>query len=694
MSQATTCRLLILYESPTEAERLISMFQASGKPCRAQHVVDTQVLNKLLEDQTWDLMIAHDETENISPAETIKTINRLNLDLPLLFLTDDDSATAVVDGMKLGAVDVLKVDQDQHLLLVVDRELNNRGKRQDERRALRKVSELEKRNQALLDSSRDGIAFVQDGMYLYANDSFSEFFGYEQKDEIECMPIMDMIKPSDHDLVKRRLKEFSLQPDATSNQLSFCAQLENGDEKTLNVELHIAQYDDESCLQFVLPAKMQNTERLEAELETAKQMDSVTGLYNKQYMLEAIDRHIDNAQHGDRNSLLSYIEIDNIEKVQDIIGLASMNHIFLTLAEKLKQYYPDDGELSKFNDDTFVVLCGNTSIESVIANANNLLEDVNQYLFDINNKTTKITLSIGIAPINDTITDVQTVIKHAQKAIEQVRTQNELSGVGNDVHVYQQSGNEAKVIISTIQKALANDQFKLLFQPIISLRGDDVEQYEVLLRMIDDDGEEISPDNFLQTAASINACDKIDRWVIMETIKVLSEHRKKGHNTRVIINLSSSSSCDDTLVPWLKVAFKAAQLPPEMVTFQLKELDVTQHLNATKQFVAGIHELNSTFCISRFGCVTNPMSTLDEITVDYVKLDGSFTQELQDNPDRDDALKSLMAELSERQKISIVPLVENASILSKLWQMGAHYIQGYYLQYPAQGMDYDFDIDS
>ncbi|MDA9003916.1 EAL domain-containing protein [bacterium] len=694
MSLATTTfRLLILYETESEAQRLISMFQAAGRPCRAQYVKDIKALNHLLEDQSWDLLIAHDATTNVSPSDAIKTINRLNLDLPALFLTDDDSSQAIIDGMKLGACDVMRVDEDQHLLLAVNRELGNREMRQDTRRALRKLKDTEKRNQQLLDSSRDGIAFVQDGMYLYANDSFAELFGYDDKDEIECMPIMDMIKGDDHDDVKRRLKEFTLQPDAISNHMSFCAKLENGNEKKLNVNLYIAQYDDESCLQFVLPAKLQNNEQLEAELETVKQTESSTGLYNKEFMLNAIDRHIDQAQMGDRNSLLSYIEIDNIESIQDTIGLANMNEVFGTVAERLKDEYPEDAELSKFNDDTFIVLSGNTSIESVIASANIILEKISGRLLDINNKTAKITLSIGIAPINDTTTDVQAIIKNAQKAIEQVRSQNELPGVGNDVHVFQQSGSEAKIIISTIQKALANNQFKLLFQPIISLRGDDVEQYEVLLRMIDDDGEEISPDNFLQTAASINACDKIDRWVILETIKTLSQHRKKGHNTRVIVNLSSSSSCDETLVPWLKVAFKAAQLPPEVITFQLKELDVTQHLNATRLFVEGIHALNSTFCISRFGCVMEPMATLNHLPVDYIKLDGSFTQELQDNPEKDEALKIIMTELSERQKITIVPLVENASILSKLWQLGVHYIQGYYLQHPANGMDYDFDLD-
>src|SRR5690606_33139153 len=125
-----------------------------------------------------------------------------------------------------------------------------------------------------------------------------------------------------------------------------------------------------------------------------------------------------------------------------------------------------------------------------------------------------------------------------------------------------------------VQKALDENRFKLLFQPILSLRGSEKEHYEVLLRMIDEKGEEISPSSFLSSAAQIGATTKIDRWVVLESIKILSEHRSKGHNTQLIINLSRESLLDTTLPPWLGVAFKAAKLPPDAVVFQVMEIDV------------------------------------------------------------------------------------------------------------------------
>src|SRR5690606_38735664 len=145
---------------------------------------------------------------------------------------------------------------------------------------------------------------------------------------------------------------------------------------------------------------------------------------------------------------------------------------------------------------------------------------------------------------------------------------------------------------------------------------------------------------------------------------------------------------------WLGVAFKAAKLPPKSVIFQIQESDVNDHLNLAKAFTEQVTALGADCSISRFGCVLNPFNALEHISAQYVKVDGSFTQELQSGQGEPQALGELVATLHEHEKITIIPFVENASVLSKLWQSGVHYIQGYYLQGPAETMDYDFDTES
>ena len=696
MSASTNAfRLIILHDSQEEAERLISMFNNADKPPRApQCVNDEPRLNKLLEEQSWDLLIAHSGTKLLRPVDAIKLIQKLNRDLPVIILANEVDPKLVIEGMKQGAKDVVKLDDDQHLLLVVARELENRRQREITRRAERQVKEIERRNQELLDKSKDAIAFIQDGMYLYANDSFAELFGYQDKDDVECMPIMDMIDADDHSEVKKVLKAFTLHHDPDSqeqNKLRFNAITRSGDKKLLNVNLHMANYDEETCIQFIVPTNVVHGEELEAELESIKYTDQATGLFNRQYMLEQLERAID-AASNDKTSILFYIDIDNYnQNVESVVGIEGSDQVLAKIAGFIRNNAMENEINARFADNVFVSLFPGNQTAKALQHANKLCAEVANHLFEIDKKTLRLTLSIGIVVISEASSSSSMAIDQAIKAVAHVRSQNDTKGVGNGAYIYQHAENgEDKNKVVDIQTALDNGQFRLSFQPIVSLRGDGKEYYEVLVRVVDEDDQELSLETVLKTDEGIKKTEKIDRWVILETLKRLAEHRKQNNITQVFVTLNVQSIFDEGLPAWLKVAFNASKLSPSDVIFQIKEAEIAQHVTAVKTFISALSDMGSDFCVSHFGCALNPISLLEHIDADYIKIDGSFTREIQDNPKNSETLNELMSQLNDLQKATIIPMVENAGILSKLWQMGTHYIQGNYLQGPSDNMDFDF----
>ena len=695
MNANDTIRLLILNNSRAEAERLISMLHNAGRPSRAQHVESEDALVKLLEEQTWDLLIAHDQTTNVTPQTAIKHIRRLSKDVPVI-LQNDDEFLAVIEGMKLGAADVVRLDDDQHLLLVMQREMNNREERQAKRLADRRFREAERRSQQLLDSSRDAIAYVQDGLYLYANQSFAELFGYEDKDDIDCMPIMDMVDDKDKDTLKTFLKDFTFKGlDAESTKLAFRGLKQDGTAAPISLEVSHVTYDEEPCIQFLARANRVdlNNDVLEAQIKQIKWQDVVTGLYNRQYMIDHLEKIIDNVTEKDNLSLL-YVDIDNfIERAQSTLGVAAADMALSDLASLLREKNNTTDIIARFGDTAFTVLVPNIRADAAVNRAKQLCKAIEEHIIDIDNKTLQLTASIGVSLINDNTTNANKVIEQAINAMEKVRNAN-----GNSAQLFEpeMSADERdqKNIASDLQHALDNDRFRLLFQPIISLRGSEEEYYEVYLRMINDNNEEISPSRFIETASSIGASIKIDRWVILESIKMLSQHRAKGNKTKLILNLSKDSLCDESLVPWLGVAFKAAKLSSDAIVFQTNEVDVTNHLNAAKAFAEGLQKLKTFMSISNFGCSLNPFNTLKHVPASIIKIDGSFTMDIQNNKESPETLIHLIEQLHGENKITIVPFVENASVLSTLWQAGAHYIQGHYLQEPTQNMSYDFNMET
>ncbi len=688
-------RLLIINDSQQEAQRLTSMFQNAGKPCRAQHIDSEEAFNKILEEQSWDLAIAHSDSKSLTPAEAIRAVRKYNHDLPLIILAEDDGDRSVVDGMKLGACDVVKLDDDQHLLLVVNRELENRQQRKNTRAAERKVKEMEQRNHQLLDSSKDGIAFMQDGMYVYANDSFAEMCGYDNRSDIEYMPIMDMIDAEDQERVKSSLKNFSLQKEPSpDDRLSFQIKTASGEMKKIDAELQLSKYEEESCIQFTLPANFAGNEALEAEIASIKHTDSLTGLCNKTHLNQKLGQLVNNAADGEAAHAFFYIDIDQFEeKVENRVGIDGADEVLTAVCDILKSHSQPDDILARLSDHVFAIITNEVHLEKLLNTGSVLCESIREHFFEVKSNTLRLTASIGIAMINETSIDAQSVIKQASQAIDNLRHKQD-SEVGDGANLFQTIEDDHTVLVSSLQKALNNNDFKLLFQPIISLRGDETERYEVLLRMLDENGEEVSPNNFLQTAESMKIITKIDRWVILESIKHLSNHNKKNGHAQLLVNISHNTLCDETVIPWLKVAFKAAKVDPKSIIFQARETEIIEHLTSSKKFIEEAASMGIGFCINQFGCALDPFSLLEHIEVEHIKIDGSFSMDIQENPDNTEAIEQLLKELHNRSKVTIIPLVENASILSKLWKMGVHCIQGYYLQPPSMAMDYEFGVES
>lgn len=347
-----------------------------------------------------------------------------------------------------------------------------------------------------------------------------------------------------------------------------------------------------------------------------------------------------------------------------------------------------------------MLLIPNIDADSAQKRADELGESMRSHIVDIGGATLQFVYLVGVALINETTSKSDTPIAHALKA-QDLASKQYKKDKSVVACTYEEKpehdegeGRSDKDIAKMVQNALNRGRFRLLFQPILSLRGSDKEHYEVLLRMVDEEDNGISPNEFLDIASKIGATTKIDRWVILEAIKLLAQHRAAGNNTRLIINLSRESLKDTALPPWLGVAFKAAKLPPEAIVFQIKETDINDHLNIAKSFTEQVTALGCQCSISHFGCALNPFNALQHISAQYIKVDGSFTQELQSGTGEPEALGELVSQIHEHEKITIVPFVENASVLSKLWQSGVHYIQGYYLQGPADNMDYDFDTES
>jgi len=686
-----TVHLLLLDPSQNEAEKVVSLMRNAGRATRAHRITSIEDLEESLNAQVWDLFISRDADDEITFEYCLEQIKRYEKDIPSILLTKKYDEELAVSALKLGARDVLPENSLTRLVLVVKRELADLEERRNRRNMERYLRETEKRCNILLESSIDAIAYVNEGMHVFSNKAYLNLFGYEDVDDLMCVPLMDIIGNTSKEQFKSFMKNLA-EGAKDSDELACKVQKDDGSELDVVISFSQATYDGEVCNQLIIRPEIDS--ELEEKLRRFSSEDLLTGLYNKIHFTEYLDTITEKAVNQELQACLLYIELDDFNEARNIYGIAGADAILADVASMLRKFSPEHYTIGRLGDETFAILAINADTKQAEQFAKKLSHDIGEHLFEIGDKTLQTTISIGIARINENAPSSADLLTRAHRACSYVHN-IEGHASGNGVYIYnsvdfEENGGSNEDMIAMLQNALDNSQFKLLFQPIIGLRGGGEEHYEALLRMINEKQEEISPTQFLPIESNPELALKLDRWVILQNIKNLSAHRSEGHESQLFLNLTPHTVVDKTFVEWLGVALKAAKLPSHSLICQIKESDAIEYLKQAKEFTEGLHKLGCKVSLNQFGCALNPFNTLKHINADYVKLDGSYTADIQKDEKSRTTVKGFLSQLQEMEKLTIVPFVESASVLSTLWQAGVNYIQGYYLQEPTTEMNYDF----
>lgn len=688
--KTATVHLLILDPSQNDAESMISLLRNSGKATRAHRITSEEDLEDALKTSNWDLLLARDLEQDFGADDALAMVKRMDKDIPFVLLTEAPSRERTVNVIRAGGQDVVPFEHKDLLVLVVKRELAALDERRRRRVLESHLREAEQRCQLLLESSKDAIAYINDGMHIYANQSYMEFLGYDDIDDLICIPVLDTLTPDSQDKYKSFMKVFT---ENGKDGVTLNCTARRSDDQEFNVTMSVsaATYDGETCTQIVLQPEHSDAE-LEEKLKKISSQDLLTGLFNRQYLMDALAQAVGTAGKNNETGALAYIALDSFMSMKAQVGISGADLLLGDLATLLREQAGDDMTLARLSDDAFCLMCLPCDEKSMESTCERVRKAVEDHLFDINGKTVPLTVSIGVAAITENSPKAEELMARAHTASADVK---KLEGHerGNGILVYNPTDYESldeSNSVEAILKALDENRFRLLFQPIINLRGEGEEHYEAFVRMLDKDNSEVSPYDFLPPMGPSDTAIKIDRWVILQTIKQLASHRSRGHDTRLFLNITAETLQDKTFTPWLSVALKAARLPGDSLIFQIREGDANNYMKQAKEFTKAVHELHSKVSISQFGCALNPFSTLKHIEADYVKIDGSFTEEIQKSDQAKEEVKEIVKSLQNAGKLTIIPLVENAGVLATLWQAGVNYIQGYYLQAPVPEMNYDF----
>lgn len=691
MNEKGPIRLLILEESQNRAEELIVMLRTTGHATRAHQIESDGDFSLKISEQKWDLVLATSEANGFTAASLISTIQTLDKDIPVILLADNRDPASITEGLKMGAADVALDDDDERLILLVERELKHLENRRMRRKAEVELRETDRRNNLLLDSSTTAIAYVHEGMHIYTNSAYVDLFGYEDEDEYAGIPIIDLINSEDQGKFKEFLKSLG---DGEAGTEEFNCEKADGSAVLMNLKMSPATYDGEPCTQALFKPLVDEAE-LEDRIKEISSQDLLTDLFNRQYFVEQLETVVDNASQRKQTATILYISIDHFRRIRSEAGLSNADLVLGDLATIIRAKVPDEHIMARFGDDVFAILMDGNDKAAAEELAETIRETVEGHMSDVSGKNYQVTVSIGLSVVAENTSTVEEAISRAHQAADSIEE-------GNAVSFYEPAkitvGEEGKSVSADALKdmiahSLEENVFELRYQPIVSLHGDDEEQFEVLLRLPDAEGNYLKPGQFMGPAEEAGLLHKLDRWVILQSVKALSEQRGEGGKTKLFINITHRSLADEEFHSWMSVALKAAGLPSDSIILQIHENDATSYIKQAASFSEGLKELHIKCSINHFGCSLNPFNLLNHLTPDFVKLDGSFATQIENSEEKRDEMMEMVEKLQSQGVLTGICGLEDPSVLPALFMTGINYIQGNYISEPLDDMDYDFSSE-
>lgn len=684
--------LIILDDSFDTEEKVISTLRAQGHIAKSLRVEDKEDLIDAIKSLPPDLVLYTQGTQLITLVDTCKIIRQQsdNSPIPVIAVDKGKPVSVTTEVIDAGAADLSCYENMKHLAQVINREVTAYRNWKRTSTLQKSFEESERRCNSLLDSSRDAIAYVHEGMHIYSNASYIEMFDIAEKDDLEGIPILDMVAPDSRDAFKTFLRDY-MKKGSGLEKLETRLHKPEGKDFDGEMEFSAAQIDGEPCIQVVIRKEDVNSEELERQLKLLSKKDQLTGLFNRQHCVEELESVISRCEDGTLKAAVMEIRLDNFDNVKNEVGVVGADKYIVEVSSALQNAIQAGDLLARYTHASFIVIANEHDGDSIKDYAKIIQATISEFEAEISGDTINTSASIGIALVDKNSPECNEVLARAEKASDKAA-----EGGTNQLSIYVPKEGEMtrqEVDIKFrghLTDAITNNKFILHYQPIVSLHGDQDERYEVFVRLKNDDDSLIMPQDFFPAAERIGMATAIDRWVLTRTINVLGDRWKKGKRTRFFIKLSAPSLKDDTLIKWLSSQIKEKQLPADCLIFEVKETTAVTNLKYTKAMCDNLKKINCGFVLDDFGTGANPFQLLEHINVDYIRLDKNFMDGLAENPQNQDVIQKIASQASEMGKFTIAQFVPDAASLSILWGMGLNFIQGHFLQEPSAAMNYDF----
>ncbi len=677
MSEQGAVPMIVMTKSQDHVEAINSTLRKAGHPVHCTWLPDASDLGDALTQLNPEMMFAFIEELSVDLTSIMKIKQQSVPGMPVLVVREKVDEDAIAEAMRLGCQDVVTLANRSRLAAVASRELRAHRLERALSTTLSSAREYREQLQHFLEGSADAITHVQEGIIVDANRAWLELFGYSENEALNGTPLMDLFEQETHPALKGALVA-CLQGKWSGHGLKVQALLSDGSSMPLELGLTRADYDDEPAVRIAISALHKKDRNLEGQLADAVKNDATTGFLQQRHLVAAIRARAAHSMRGGVRQI-AHLKPDRFIDIQNSIGAMASEDFMVQLADLLRSQLTSSDLCGRFGGNGILVMMERGTAKDVETWAENIVKRVRAHVFVIEDKTLSATISMGLGLLPSANPDVGAAITDAVSATRRGR---ELGG--NQMYVVDKSDTDTrvqaydKIWVRHIKSALMENRFRLVQQPIASLLGEDKGMFDVLVRMLDEQGNEVLPAEFIAAAERNDLMKNIDRWVVGASMSFAANRKASC----IFVRLSKDTVLDKTVLPWLDTQLKSLKIEPKRLCMQVTEELANQYVRQTQELAESLRKLGFRFALEHFGTGRDPLKLLNDIEMNFIKVDGSLMQGLSTNQIQQQRVKGLVEAAKRKGIETVAERVEDANTMAVLWQLGIEFIQGYFVNAP------------
>ncbi len=668
----------VLTTKQDDVQLINSTLRDAGHAAHCHWISSPNTLDDTLSAQNIELLILNCDHYPDGIRQVVKQKDRYNPELPVIAMQEKADESDMENAMRAGACDLVSISLKARLQSVVTRELRALRVERALNSTLQTATEYKRQLRDNMDASTSCIALVQEGIFTDVNDAWLRTFKIKDRNELIGLPVMDNFEPESQAALKGALVATIAGKWQKGEKLVVRTHIDSGEAEELHLQFSRIELDDGPCVQIRIAPQLRVAEEPTKLVHDALKRDPTTLFFHRAQFLDRITKRLKRRPASGTHCLV-YIRPDNFGELTRKIGVLDSEEILAQFAEEVrKRLHPRD-VAGRFEGTAIMALLERGSDRDAQVWGKQLVERINGMTFEVSDKSTHLTCTVGACGVSEVFASLEEFVA---ATVDAHRIGKEAGG--NTSCLSETADEDTKqrefdaIWMKHLKSALMDDRFRLAQLPIAGLRSDSVQMYDLLVRMIDEQGNSVLPSEFLPAAERNNMMKNIDRWMLTAAMRFCGQ----SDADRVFVRLSKQSVTDSSTAAWLQQKLDEENFDCSRLVIQVPESEAAKHIKQTRSLVAEARKLGIGFAIEHYGIDQERFQILDLLKPDYIKIDGELMHTLITDKKMQDAVGNIVAAAKQRNIKTVAERVENANAMAVLFQLGLDYMQGHYVQEP------------